>query len=57
MSNFISTAIHPVTGETHMCDYLDDYYGRHKYGVRFPNGDIYPEEECPEQYKEENNDD
>lgn len=57
MSNFTATAIHPVTGEIAMCDYLDDYYGRHKYGVRFPNGDIYPEEECPEQYKGEGDDD
>lgn len=53
MINFTAPAIHPETGETHMCDYLDDHYGRHKYGVRFPNGDIYPVEECPEEYKGE----
>lgn len=48
MSDFTAKAAHPVTGKIFECYYMDDYYGRHKYGVQFPNGDIYPESECPE---------
>jgi len=54
MSNFMAKAAHPVTGEIFECYYLDDYYGRHKYGVQFPNGDVYPESECPE-FEEDKN--
>lgn len=25
---------------------LDDYFGRHKYGVKFPDGEIYFVENC-----------
>lgn len=52
MSNFDAPAIHPVTGETYMCHYLGDYFGKHKYGVQFPDGEIYPEEDCPEGFHE-----
>lgn len=43
MSNYISTAIHPATGETCRVEMLDDYYGPHRYAVRFPDGSVYPE--------------
>lgn len=25
--------------------WLDDYFGKHRYGVRFPDGKIFPESE------------
>ena len=25
----------------HMAQWLDDYFGRHQYGVFFPNGKVY----------------
>lgn len=43
MSNYLSTAIHPATGETCQVEMLDDYYGPHRYAVRFPDGSVYPE--------------
>lgn len=47
MSNYKEMAIHPKTGEPEMADWLDDYYGRHRYGVWFPSdGEVYPEAEC-----------
>ncbi len=45
MSNFISKARHPETDAIHDVEMIDDYYGRHVYGVRFPDGKTYKEEE------------
>ena len=36
MSNFSRAAYHPPTGTVRLAVYLDDYFGRHEYGVRFP---------------------
>lgn len=35
MSSFHGTAIHPVTKRPTRCMWLDDYFGRRRYGVRF----------------------
>jgi hypothetical protein len=43
MSSFKNWAIHPRTGEVELADFIDDFYGRHKYGVRFKDGNVYPE--------------
>jgi len=43
MSNFTSDAINPETGEVETAEFLDDYYGKHRYGVRFADGKTYPE--------------
>lgn len=43
MSNFIAKAINPSNGEIQRAEYLDNYFGQHNYGVRFPDGDIWPE--------------
>ncbi len=48
MSNFFHTARNPKTGKTEMAEFLDDYYGRHIYGVRFPDGKVYREDELPD---------
>ena len=52
MSNYYAEAERPrqsnYSGEIEWEDVemLDDYYGAHKYGVKFPDGMIYPEEKC-----------
>lgn len=46
MSNFIAEAIHPVTLRRERAWFLDDYYGPHRYGVKFSDGEVYPESEC-----------
>lgn len=40
MSSYNQLTKHPTTGE--WCDavWLDDYFGKHHYGVRFPDGSI-----------------
>jgi len=45
MSNFVAPAIHPKTGEIEQAEWLDDYYGRHRYGVRFADGRVYRTEQ------------
>lgn len=44
MSNFIRRTKNPETGVFEDACWLDDYFGRHRYGVRFPDGRTYPEE-------------
>lgn len=46
MSNYTADAIHPETGEIEEAEWLDDHYGRHRYGVRFKDGKIFPAEAC-----------
>ena len=41
MSNFIAKAIHPRTGIVEVAEFLDDYFGKHHYGVRFADGATY----------------
>jgi hypothetical protein len=41
MSNFRSVAFNPKSGRAEMADWLDDYFGRHKYGLRFSDGGVY----------------
>lgn len=44
MSNYHGTAVNPATGKIEQAEFLDDWFGRHKYGVRFGGrgGDVYP---------------
>lgn len=53
MSNFISVAMRPKRGRPpkvprgfESVTMLDNYYGLHRYGVRFPDGKVYLEEKC-----------
>ncbi len=39
MSNFIRTAWHPVEKVARAAHWLDDYFGRHEYGVSFDGDD------------------
>ncbi len=43
MSNYQQITKHPETGEMHLADWLDDHFGSHRYGVRFPDGKVFKE--------------
>lgn len=46
MSNYFGKAKHPETGEIQEVYFMDDYYGPHRYGVKFPDGKIFPDHDC-----------
>ncbi len=48
MSNYLSTNVNPKTGKKEKTEWLDDYFGRHKYGVRFADGEVYRPEDLEE---------
>jgi hypothetical protein len=41
VSNYTRRTRHPVTGEFQDADWLDNYFGRWAYGVRFPDGRVF----------------
>ena len=41
MSNYNRYTKHPVTGNVERAEWLDDYYGKHQYGVRFASGEVF----------------
>ena len=41
MSTYSKQTKHPITGEWHEATWIDDFYGRHRYGVQFPDGGTY----------------
>lgn len=46
MSNFQQLTRHPETKTMELADWIDDYYGKHQYGVRFPDGKTFPSHIC-----------
>ncbi len=48
MSNFNANARNPKTGKVEDAEFLDDFYGKHIYGVRFSDGCVYREDELPD---------
>lgn len=36
MSSYHAFAINPITDAVEVAEFLDDYFGRHQYGVKFP---------------------
>ena len=40
MSNFVRNTRHPETGKFEGAFWLDDYFGRHHYGVKFKDGTV-----------------
>lgn len=46
MSNYTKLTRHPNTGQYHISEWKDDYFGKHKYGVKFPEDKVvYPAEQ------------
>ena len=41
MSTFYKQTKHPETNEWDFATWIDDYYGRHRYGVMFPSGEVF----------------
>jgi len=39
MSSFKRITKHPITGEWKEAYWIDDFFGSHRYGVKFDNGD------------------
>ena len=37
MSSYLKSTQHPETGKVEHAEWLDDYFGQHNYGVRFPS--------------------
>ncbi len=46
MSSYFGVAFNPLTKQVEPCEYLDNYYGPHRYAVRFEDGHTIPEEEA-----------
>jgi len=53
MSTYSKQTKHPITGEWHEATWIDDFYGSHRYGVQFPDGETFN----PEKTKLETRDD
>ncbi len=45
MSNFKALLVNPETGKREEAEFLDNYFGRNKYGIKFKDGKIYKEDE------------
>lgn len=45
MSNFYQPTLDPRTKKTVQAEWLDDYFGPHRYGVRFPDGKVFSQRE------------
>lgn len=46
MSSYIATTVNPDTNSVEEAEWLDDYFGQHNYGVRFPStGIVYRADE------------
>lgn len=41
MSHFTALTRHPETGEWQEAAWIDDHFGRHRYGVMFADGRVF----------------
>lgn len=41
MSTYTRETKNPLTGKYEVAVWMDDYFGHHNYGVKFPDGTIY----------------
>ena len=49
MSNFIEPTYHPIKKKMLYAYWIDDYFGKHKYGIKFVNEDrVFSEKELDE---------
>lgn len=46
MSNYTAPTFHPVTGAIEDAVWMDDYFGPHRYGVRFGDGTVHAASDC-----------
>ena len=53
MSTYNKQTKHPVTKEWEVATWADDYYGNHRYGVVFSNGDTFDPEKIKLETREE----
>lgn len=45
MSNYFAPAVNPETGKVEQAEFIDNFFGSHQYGVRFPTSPkVYPVE-------------
>lgn len=54
MSNYIKKTKHPETGKFEDASWLDDYFGKHRYAVRFPDGRVYAETDHQWEFENDN---
>ena len=52
MSTFFKLTKHPKTKEWQVATWMDDYHGKHRYGVRFPSGEVFDPEKIKLKTKE-----
>lgn len=45
MSTYRDLAWNPSTGRIEDALWIDDYFGRHRYGVQFEDGRVWPQKE------------
>ena len=50
MSDWIAMYTHRTSGETFRVHAMDDYFGRDKFGYKFPDGKILREDEFEQRY-------
>lgn len=45
MSSYYKPTVHPKTNRVEHAMWIDDYFGRHNYGVKFSDDEVYRPEE------------
>jgi hypothetical protein len=46
MSNYYAKAYNPKTQIIEEAEWLDNHFGPHLYGIKFGDGNIWPQDEC-----------
>lgn len=46
MSSYMAPTFHPETGKIERAYWMDDYFGPHRYGVKFPDGKVFKPWDC-----------
>jgi len=44
MSSYSAWARHPKNRQLMKCEFIDGYFGGRKYGVKFPNGEVFDQD-------------
>ncbi len=51
MSNFLRLTLNPKTKKMEMATWMDNYFEQREYGVKFPDGEVYREEDLFKTFK------